>query len=105
MTEGSFKGRYYGHRHDFKNKDKYGTTLSRHIWKLKDIKSSLSANARNNFVWNIDWKIQERAQAYKPGNIDCNLCLAEKYHIFNENDSVSLNIRSELLSKCRHKAK
>ena len=35
-------------------------------------------------MWNIDWKIQERAQAYKPGNIDCNLCLAEKYHIFNE---------------------
>ena len=35
----------------------------------------------------------------------CKLCTAEKYYILNEVDHVSLNVRSELLSKCRHKAK
>ena len=32
MTGGTFKKRYGGHKSDFKHKDKYGTTLSRHIW-------------------------------------------------------------------------
>ena len=34
ITGGTFKKRYGGHRHDFKHKDKYGTTLSRYIWRL-----------------------------------------------------------------------
>ena len=105
MTQDTFKQKYYGHTHDFKNKDKYGTTLSRHIWKIKDIKSRLSENAQNNFKWNIKWQIKEMAPAYKTGNKDCKLCTSEKYHILNEDDQKSLNLRSELLSKCRHKAK
>ena len=30
---------------------------------------------------------------------------AEKYHILMEEDKRSLNVRSELLSKCRHRAR
>ena len=105
MTEGHFKNRWYGHKHDYTNKDKYGTTLSRHIWKINDIKSGLNASHRKNFKWNVRWEIIERAPAYKPGNKDCKLCIAEKYHILGEDDKTSLNVRSELLSKCRHKAK
>ena len=105
MTAGTFKDRYYGHKHDLKHKEKYGTTLSRHVWKIKDIKSNLSENAKKNFKWNIDWEIKERAAPYKPGTRDCKLCIAEKYHILNEDDTKSLNVRSELLSKCRHMAK
>ena len=105
MTGGTFKKRYYGHKSDFEHKDKYGTTLSRYIWKLKDIKSNMSENAKKGFKWDINWEIQQSAPAYKPGSKDCKLCTAEKYYILNEVDSVSLNVRSELLSKCRHKAK
>ena len=105
MTKNSFKKRWYGHKSDFSNKEKYGTTLSRHIWKLKDIKSHLPVNRKKDFKWNIRWEIKEKAPAYKPGANDCKLCIAEKFHILHEDDSKSLNVRSELLSKCRHKAR
>ena len=105
MTEGHFKHRWYGHKHDYTHKEKYGTTLSRHIWKIKDLKSGLNENGRNNFKWKINWEIKEKAPAYRPGNRDCKLCIAEKFHILNEPERKSLNVRSELLSKCRHKAK
>ena len=51
------------------------------------------------------WEIKEKAVIYKPGGKDCKLCNAEKYHILMANDKGSLNCRSELLSKCRHRAK
>ena len=105
MTEGSFKHRWYGHKHDFTHKEKYGTTLSRHLWKIKDIKSGLSESRKKNFKWNIKGEIKEMAPPYKPGNKVCKLCIAEKFHILNEEDNTSLNVRSELLSKCRHRAK
>ena len=38
LTSGTFKKRHYGHDHDMKeeNKDETGTTLSRHIHKLRE---------------------------------------------------------------------
>ena len=95
MTGGTFKKRYGGHKSDFKHKDKYGTTLSRHIWRLRDI----------NVKYSIKWEIKEKAPIYKPGAKECKLCNAEKYHILMEDYKQSLNCRSELLSKCRHKSK
>ena len=50
-------------------------------------------------------EIIEKAPTYKPGSKICNLCVAEKHHILKEDDGTSLNVRSELLSKCRHMAK
>ena len=76
MTEGQFKHRWYGHKHDIAHKEKYGTTLSRHIWKLKDIESGLNENRRKNFKWNLNWEIKEQASSYQPGNKDCKLCIA-----------------------------
>ena len=105
MTEGRFKNRWYGHKHDYSHRDKYGTTLSRYIWKIKDIKFRLNENSAKKFQWNIKWEIKKRAPAYKPGNRECKLGIAEKYHILNEDDHISLNVRSELLSKCGHRAK
>ena len=95
MTGSTFKKRYGGHKHDFKHKDKYCTTLSCHIWRLRDIKVKYS----------IKWEIKEKAPIYKPGAKECKLCNAEKYHILMEDHMKSLNCRSELLSKCRHKVK
>ena len=105
MTEGQFKHRWYGHKHDITHKEKYGTTLSRHIWKLKDMESSLNENRRKNFKWNLNWEIKEQASSYQPWNKDCKLCIAEKFHILNEDDCKSLNVRSGRLSKCWHRAK
>ena len=65
----------------------------------------MNENNKRNFKWNVKWEIKERAPPYEPGNKDCKLCVSEKYHILNEDDNKSLNVRSELLSKCRHKAK
>ena len=95
MTGGTFKKRYGGHKYDFKHKDKYGTTLSRYIWRLRDM----------NVKFSIKWQIKEKAPIYKPGSKECKLCNAEKYHILMEDYKKSLNVRSELLSKCRHKLK
>ena len=95
MTGAIFKKQYGGHRHDFKHKDKYGTTLSWYIWRLRDMKVKYS----------MKWQIKEKARIYKPGAKKCKLCNAEKYHILMEDYKQSLNIRSELLSKCRHKSK
>ena len=41
---GTFKKQYRGHKFDFKHKDKYGTTLSRHIWRLRDMKVNTGSN-------------------------------------------------------------
>ena len=95
MTGGEFKSRFNGHKHDMKNRDKYGTTLSRHIWRLRDM----------GIKFEIKWEIKEKASKYNPGGKDCKLCSAENYHILMEDDKRSLNVRSELLSKCRHRAK
>ena len=46
----------------------------------------------------IKWEIKEKAP-------NCKLCSAEKYHILMEEDKRSLNDRSELLSKCRDRAR
>ena len=50
----------------------------------------------------IKWEIKEKAAKYNPGGKDCKLCSAEKYHILMEDDKRSLNVTSELFSKCRH---
>ena len=42
---------------------------------------------------------------YNPATKRCNLCLAEKYHIMKAPRTITLNKRSELISKCRHKDK
>ena len=105
MTKNSFKERYYGHISDFKHKEKYGASLSHYIWKLKNIKSNLPENRKKNFKWSVKWEVKEKAPVYKPGMIDCKLCIAEKFHILHENDRKSLNVLSDLLSKYRHKYK
>ena len=53
----------------------------------------------------LKWEIKEKASKYNPSGKDCKLCSAEKYHSLMEDDKRSLNVRSELLSKCRHRAK
>ena len=96
ITATSFKARFANHKASFKSKQKRNSTeLSKHIWELKD----------NNLNYAIKWKILCRASHYSNKTKKCNLCLSEKYYILYKQNTASLNKKSELLSKCRHKDK
>ena len=103
MTEGTFKKRYNGHMYDIRHPESNGTTLSK---KIMDLQNS-------NRDYKVTWSIVDRAYPYTAGAKSCDLCTAEKMHIalgrkgFKElpDGCILLNKRSELMSKCRHRAK
>ena len=93
-TEHDFKTRYNNHKTSFNNHHhRNATALSKKIWELKEKKVTYA----------IEWEILERSRAYHGGARQCNLCIAEKYHIITSHNT--LNKKSELVSKCRHKNK
>lgn len=94
--ETDFKTRYRNHTHSFKNiKLKNVTTLSKEVWKLKE----------NNQEFHITWDIVKHAATYRCGGLRCNLCLEEKLAILLSDPNMTLNRRSELISRCRHRNK
>ena len=96
LTSNTFKERFYGHRHSFKKRDSnHSTTLSSHIWDLKD----------KNENYEINWSIIDRAKDFNPDTKKCRLCIKEKYYIIFQPEGASLNDRSELYSTCRHRKK
>ena len=94
MTGSTFKSRLTTHKTTFRH-ERYRTEteLSKFIWSLKD----------RDIRHNVTWDITDRAHTYKPGNITCNLCLAEKLQILTNKNL--LNKKSELLNKCPHRRK
>ena len=96
LTANEFKIRYSNHKSDFRLKKKrYSTQLSKHVWELKDAKTPHE----------IKWSIKARTMPYKPGSKYCDLCLVEKTTIAIADQETTLNSRSEILGKCRHKLK
>ena len=96
LTANQFKTRYNTHTHSFRNKSKTNeTTLSQHIWELKN----------NNILFSLNWKIIAKAKSYIPGDRVCNLCLQEKFYIIYKSSMATLNTRNELASKCKHRWK
>jgi hypothetical protein len=96
LTANSFKKRFYGHKSSFRNvSDRNATTLSQHIWTLKE----------SGLPYSIDWRIITHAQPYSPSTKHCNLCLTEKYFIICKNEMGTLNTRNELVNTCRHRKK
>ena len=71
------------------------TTLSDHVWKLKE----------NNKDHSIKWKVISKASSYSKTTKICSLCLEEKYFIIRRPDMSSINKRQELGSFCRHRNK
>ena len=53
----------------------------------------------------ISWKIIAKAGTYIAGSKYCDVCLTEKMHIMLADPNESLNLRTEILNKCRHTAK
>ena len=91
-----FKTRWANHKSSFNLEHKRKETeLSKHIWNLKD----------KNVDYNITWKILKQTNPYSNTTKRCQLCLWEKYFIIMSDKSVTLNKRSELISKCRHSNK
>ena len=90
----NFKKRYYSHKDTFRHEEKRSATaLSEHVWK-----QNLGSEP------DIKWEIIATAQPYKTGQKACQLCLTEKLKILESiNDRNSLNKRSEIAQKCRHK--
>ena len=96
LTSNSFKKRYDQHASSFNNAYKANVTgLSKHVWSLKN----------QNVSFNIRWEIAALAQPYNTESKTCHLCLTEKTLIVMANRTCSLNKRSEIMNKCRHKDK
>ena len=93
LTRNTFKKWYDGHTYTFNHRDAPSTTLSTHLWKLR--------NRNKNFE--IKWQLVDRAQDFNPITRKCRLCLKEKFYIIFQPEGVSLNKRSELYSSCRHR--
>ena len=94
MTANAFKSRFYHDKKSF-NDARYENEpeLSKYVWKLK----------RKEKDFDIKWSILKRASAYTAGRKNCPLCLEEKLCLLKANQKNSLNKRSELLTKCRHR--
>ena len=93
LTSNSFKTRYNQHTSSFKlNHKRSTTTLSEHIWSLKD----------KNIVHNTTWDIVKKLTPPK-SNGTCQLCLEEKFAIIRY--APTLNKRTELFTSCLHRKK
>ena len=96
LTSRTFKERFYEHRGSMNNVDSdHSTTLSSHIWRLKN----------SNKSFNIKWNIVAKAKEFNPKTKKCNLCLKEKFCIMFQPNGATLNSRSEVFSTCRHRLK
>ena len=94
MTKNTFKSRWDAHnsneRHEGNRKK---TTLSKHIWYLKD----------NNVPYQLNWSILDKAKSFNPVTGVCRLCLLEKYYIMYNPKDATLNQRSELYQPSYHR--
>ena len=96
LSEPSFKVRFANHQTSMKHR-KYAksTELSKCAWQLRDSGKEPE----------ITWRVVEKSRAYSTTSETCNLCIAEKYRIITSDQKKTLNKRSELVSKCRHRSK
>ena len=91
-----FKLRYANHKQSFENIQKRdATSLSQYIWSLKE----------SNIPFSVSWSILARCKSYACGSKTCNLCLTEKLEILKCDPNITLNKRTEIVGKCRHRAK
>ena len=97
ISSTKWKIRYGNHKFSFSHEHlKNQTALSKYYWGLKN----------KGLTPDIQWSILKRSNTPKSFDSRYNLCLEEKMHIllFPE-PSKLLNKRSELIARCRHRAK
>ena len=93
LTKNDFKERLGIHKQSFKKRELNKTTLSSHIWNLKD--QGLSPI--------VSYSLLEKAKPFTPVTGRCQLCLTEKFYIMYRPDLAQLNKREEIFNHCRHK--
>ena len=76
-----------------RNHVKNETQLSKYIWELK----------YKNTDYTLTWDVERKSNLGPRKSGLCNLCLEEKYKIIRNKEA--LNIRLELISKCRHRTR
>ena len=92
----NLKTRVLQHRGAFRTRKPDGkgqTTLSSHIWDLKD----------QNVPYDIRWSVRGRAPPFNPNTWVCRLCNLEKFYILKEPLGAQLNQRDEFFAHCAHK--
>ena len=95
-SETEFKTRYNNHTASFRHASKKNaTSLSAHIHKQKE----------QNKTPIVKWEILTKCHPYNQGSRKCDLCLSEKMHILTDTSNKLLNVKGELINKCRHRAK
>ena len=95
MTGRTFKDRISEHKTALssrKTAESKSTRLSKHVWSLKD----------QNIPYEVKWKIRARTGIYFPGAKYCDTCITEAMFILEADRKTSLNLRTEILSKCIH---
>ena len=94
LTSTTFKLRLANHKKSFKHHTyRKETTLSEHIWGLKD----------KGVDHEVIWRILDRAKPFSPVTGVCAICTLEKYYILFKPELSTINKRDELNSSCRHK--
>ena len=90
----TFKLRYNNHMNSFTNPaKKRSTALSSYVWKLDG----------RGVDYTIGWSIECEPKPYTGGGRNCDLCLMEKTFIARNLARESLNRRTEIMGKCRHR--
>ena len=95
LTSSTFKERLATHKQSFNNRNVNQTTLSTYIWQLKD----------GGKFFSISYKIVDRGKPYSSKYKKCGLCTKEKTWIITQPNMATLNKRTELTAKCRHREK
>ena len=126
--ETDFKARYYNYTQSFKTLFKrHQTELSRLVWRLKDeghisvikwlqcqaavpqCRSAAVPQCRSAAVPQCRSaavpQCRSAAVPHSSDTMHCQLCLAEKLAILWADPDTTLNKRSELVAKCRHRNK
>ena len=94
-TDRKFKERFYEHTADANHKEnRKRTRMATYVWQKKD--EGVNINS-------VTYEILKKCHRYTAGGNKCDVCLSEKLAIMKNKDSRSLNKRSELNNKCRHK--
>ena len=92
----NWKSRFYTHNRSFTVRDPdIQTSLSNHIWDLKD----------ENIQFSITWQVLEKSKSFNPISLQCLLCLSEATQILTKPNLATLNSRSETYGFCRHRKK
>ena len=97
-TEPPWKERFSNHKSSFTHIHKRNDSgLSQRLWELREAGAPEPT---------ITWSIHSKSYPYRCGSRVCDLCLLEKLAILKADpELVSLNVKSELMNKCRHSLK